>query len=593
MEYLGTIYKGSQSDIIFPVPFIELSDGATVDFYTDGDGGFSRSKDEIKIDNYMLRTTASADELNSLNDGVLNYTINTCMGKSEGDTGLYLSEPTSFVNKQYLTADGVKTINGESIVGQGNIEIQGGGGEDYIIQLGSGGTIANLNLTNEQITEVGAAINDGKKIYIVEYNKQSKYTVFEQIIYNGHITLHYGLSSYRTYMWVGDIKFVTPQRTTTFNLQSQISSNTFLFVRDINLKNNKGVDSILTNVNKKIDDTDIALAELSGNVKTVQETSQAKDIEQDKRIDTIESYAKESLGNLDELSGSVVNNYYTKTEVDEKIKNTSGGTSDSETYIWEWGSLNTGDTTFTNEQITEIENAYNDGKNIILDLNGGKIYPNSFSLIKDGNDVFISMYFLENGNNCYKWEYFNYVDNDISGQTLEVTKFMVEGDNANIKCKTITTQGHGNLDTAITNLEKKIESGSSENLQKQIDELNQGLTVEGDARKRVDDDLQQQINSVTESIPIKTSQLTNDSGYLTSVPSEYAKTADIANTYLSMTQATRLYLQKTDASKAYQPKGNYLTEHQSLEEYYTKAQTYSKSEIDTKIGDINNILESI
>ena len=45
MEYLGTIYKGSQSDIIFSVPFIELSDGATVDFYTDGDGEFSRTKD--------------------------------------------------------------------------------------------------------------------------------------------------------------------------------------------------------------------------------------------------------------------------------------------------------------------------------------------------------------------------------------------------------------------------------------------------------------------------------------------------------------------------------------------------------------------
>lgn len=332
MEYLGTIYKGSQSDIIFPVPFIELSDGATVDFYTDGDGGFSRTKDEIKIDNYMLKTTASADELNSLNDGVLNYTINTCMGKSEGDTGLYLSKPSSYVDKQYLTADGVKTINGESIVGQGNIEIQGGGGEDYVIQLGSGGTITNLNLTNEQITEVAAAINDGKKIYIVEYNKQSKYTVFEEIIYNGHITLHYGLSSYRTYMWVGDINFVTPQRNTTYNLQSQISSNTFLFARDISLKNNKGVDNILTNVQKKIDDTDIALAELSGNVKTVQETVQAKDIEQDKRIDTIESYAKESLGNLDALSGSVVNNYYTKTEVDEKIKNTSGGTSDDSNF---------------------------------------------------------------------------------------------------------------------------------------------------------------------------------------------------------------------------------------------------------------------
>ena len=338
MEYLGTIYKGSQSDIIFPVPFIELSDGATVDFYTDGDGGFSRTKDEIKIDNYMLRTTASADELNSLNDGVLNYTINTCMGKSEGDTGLYLSEPTSYVDKQYLTADGVKTINGESIVGQGNIEIQGGGG------------------SNE--------------------------------------------------------------------------------------------------------------------------------------------------------------------------------------YIWEWTSIQTGDTSFTNEQITEIENAYNDGKTIILSVYGGKIYPNSFSLSKNGKDLTIGMEFSLYPNQYYSWQYYNYVDSNVSRQWLRLTSFIKEGNNANIKCKTITTQGHGNLDTAITNLQKQIESGSSENLQNQIDTLNQGLREEGDARKKEDDDLQQQINSINERIPIKTSQLTNDSGY--------------------------------------------LTEHQSLEEYYTKGETYSKGESDGK-----------
>ena len=143
---------------------------------------------------------------------------------------------------------------------------------------------------------------------------------------------------------------------------------------------------------------------------------------------------------------------------------------------------------------------------------------------------------------------------------MELTEFIKKGNNVDIKCRTITTQGHGNLDTAITNLQKQIQSGSSENLQNQIDTLNQGLTVEGDERKKGDDDLQNQINSVNgnlqhqidninESIPRKTSQLTNDSGY--------------------------------------------LTEHQSLQEYYTKSETYSKSQIDSKIGIINNILESI
>ena len=432
MEYLGTIYKGSQSDIIFPVPFIELSDGATVDFYTDGDGGFSRTKDELKIDNYMLRTTASADELNSLNDGVLNYTINTCMGKSEGDTGLYLSEPTSYVDKQYLTADGVKTINGESIVGQGNIEIQGGGSEDY---------------------------------------------------------------------------------------------------------------------------------------------------------------------------------------------------------VWEWTSTKTGDTTFTNEQITEIENAYNDGKNIILDINGAKIYPNDFYLSKDGNDVFISMYFLT-GRNYYEWRYYNFVNN-ISGQTLGLTKFMVEGDSVDIKCETITTQGHGNLDTAITNLQKQIESGSSENLQRQIDVLNEGITVEGEARKKEVVMLQSQITSlfkgtytkgetyskteVDGKIPTSTSQLTNDSGYLTehqSLEEYYTKSQCDANyetkgySY-SKSESDTNYASKTDTytkgetySKG-ESDGKYAlktdtytkaesdTNYASKTDTYTKEETYSKSEIDSKIGDINNILESI
>lgn len=393
MEYLGTIYKGSQSDIIFPVPFIELSDGATVDFYTDGDGGFSRTKDEIKIDNYMLRTTASADELNSLNDGVLNYTINTCMGKSEGDTGLYLSEPSSYVNKQYLTADGVKTINGESIVGEGNIEIQGGGGS-----------------------------ND---------------------------------------------------------------------------------------------------------------------------------------------------------------------------YIWEWTSLRTGETSFTNEQITEIENAYNDGKNIIVDFNGGKIYPTDFSLSKDGNDVFISMNFLENGKYCYKWEYYNYVNYDMSGQTLELTEFIKKGNNVDINCRTITTQGHGNLDTAITNLQKQIESGSSENLQNQIDELNEYTRGLSDVMNKVDGELEQDINSlqrqinrVNESIPIKTSQLTNDSGYLTehqSLEEYYTKSQCDAN------YETKGYsYSKSESDTKYALKSNTYTKVESNLKYalidntYTKSQTYSKDESDGK-----------
>lgn len=413
MEYLGTIYKGSQSDIIFPVPFIELSDGATVDFYTDGDGGFSRTKDEIKIDNYMLKTTASADELNSLNDGVLNYTINTCMGKSEGDTGLYLSKPSSYVDKQYLTADGVKTINGESIVGQGNIEIQGGGGEDYIWEWNrSIDNTGTTSFTEKELLSVIDAHNNGKniiikdsnynyiypslvsvhketilsisymyrsdtyiftysqglqtqilskkeaseiyewgwwrsdmmsltggttkftievinkikqailkrKIIVINYINQYRWPVYTSYIGNHMISLEFGQANLINYEWKcqlsSDEQSITSQAVRRTLQQEQLKSTSVITINNINLANNKDVDNILTNLKSSNTITNNNINELSGNVETVQ----AKDIEQDKRIDTIESYAKESLGNLEELSGSVVNNYYTKTQCDKQYE---------------------------------------------------------------------------------------------------------------------------------------------------------------------------------------------------------------------------------------------------------------------------------
>ena len=430
MEYLGTIYKGSQSDIIFPVPFIELSDGATVDFYTDGDGGFSRSKDEIKIDNYMLRTTASADELNSLNDGVLNYTINTCMGKSEGDTGLYLSEPTSYVDKQYLTADGVKTINGESIVGQGNIEIQGGGSEDYIWEWNHTPYFTgNTNFSEEELQSVIDAHNNGKniiikhydlfiypsifevhktvlfinymyngdtyafeydsvgqsqtlskkeaseiyewgwwrsdmmsltggttkftievvnqikqailngKIIVIKYINQYRWPVYTSYIGNHMITLDFGQDRLLNYQWKcqlsSDEQSIISQTVFRTLQQEQLKSTSVITINNINLANNKDVDNILTNLKSSAETTNNNINELSGNVETVQ----AKDVEQDKRIDTIESYAKESLGNLDALSGSVVNNYYTKKEVDGKIPTSTSQLTNDSGYLTEHQSL--------------------------------------------------------------------------------------------------------------------------------------------------------------------------------------------------------------------------------------------------------------
>lgn len=378
MEYLGTIYKGSQSDIIFPVPFIELSDGATVDFYTDGDGGFSKAKDEIKIDNYMLRTTASADELNSLNDGVLNYTINTCMGKSEGDTGLYLSEPTSYVDKQYLTADNVKTINGESIVGEGNIEIQGGGSEDYIWEWGMYPyETATTDFTADELQSVLDAYESGKRI-VIKYkdNYIYPYTMdFDTVIF----TLNYNNDNdfYKfTYVKNDNSQNISKIDTSTFFIFefNRISPGTTSFTKEEIADLEKALIAkkiILISYGRFLAPALETFYALNNTIQVYffysnkyrylwqyfyRNGSQSLSMEQfayEYEISTINNNIKELQSsskitndniqelsgntitlsnNLTTLSGSVQDNYYTKTEVDDKIKNISGGTSDDSNF---------------------------------------------------------------------------------------------------------------------------------------------------------------------------------------------------------------------------------------------------------------------
>lgn len=372
MEYLGTIYKGSQSDIIFPVPFIELSDGATVDFYTDGDGGFSRTKDEIKIDNYMLRTTASADELNSLNDGVLNYTINTCMGKSEGDTGLYLSEPTSYVDKQYLTADGVKTINGESIVGQGNIEIQGGGSEDYVWEwIYTPYYTGNTNFSEEELQSVIDAHNNGKNI-IIKYNtlfiypstfEVAKTVLLIEYMYNGDTYIFEYNSDgqsqtiskkdeseiYEWAWWRSDMMSLTGG-TTNFTIdvinkiKEVISNGKLIVINYVNqyrwpvytayIGNHKitldfGQDKLLNyqwECQLSSDEQSITYQRVtrtlqqekltSRSVITINNINLANNNDVDSILTNLKSSAETTNSNINTLSGSVVNNYYTKSQCD-------------------------------------------------------------------------------------------------------------------------------------------------------------------------------------------------------------------------------------------------------------------------------------
>lgn len=476
MEYLGTIYKGSQSDIIFPVPFIELSDGATVDFYTDGDGGFSRTKAEIKIDNYMLKTTASADELNSLNDGVLNYAINTCMGKSEGDTGLYLSEPTSYVDKQYLTADGVKTINGESIVGQGNIEIQGGGSEDtYVVSLDGEDSSNKLTLTKDEIINLMAAVQEHKNIILT--NNKFTYHVFRTDISSREFQIDYGFVGFWYYHWsvsLNDYEVdVDSQKTETYIFQSQINSNTWLNARELNLKNNKGVDNILTNLRKDIF-----------------------------------------------ISGFDLSKYGLDT-----------------TYTVD-GNFDTIKTYFTTHQIKGIDTT-------------GEIFNLDFRLKTDGTLAasYINRDAFSNINN--KIYTFILSPNSDDSSKMNVQNYITSFDD--IYDKINKTSG------IVYDFDKRIFATEYD-----LNTLSGSVVNNYYTKTEVDG-----------KIPTSTSQLTNDSGYLT----EH--------------QSLEEYYTKTQCDKQYQPYGYSYSKSESDTNYASKTDTYTKAEIDTKIGDINNILETI
>ena len=72
-------------------------------------------------------------------------------------------------------------------------------------------------------------------------------------------------------------------------------------------------------------------------------------------------------------------------------------------------------------------------------------------------------------------------------------------------------------------------------------------------------------------LPSKTSQLTNDSGFLTNIPSEYVTETELnAKGYLTQHQSLAGYAKttdhytKTESDNKYQPKGNYLTSHQDI-----------------------------
>ena len=104
-----------------------------------------------------------------------------------------------------------------------------------------------------------------------------------------------------------------------------------------------------------------------------------------------------------------------------------------------------------------------------------------------------------------------------------------------------------------------------------------------------------QTDALIPSVPSKVSQLENDSNYLSSIPEEYVTDTELnAKGYLTEHQDLSAYALKTEIPTVPSLDGYATTEYvdnavshiptTDLSNYYTKAETYSKTEVDTLVA---------
>ena len=104
-----------------------------------------------------------------------------------------------------------------------------------------------------------------------------------------------------------------------------------------------------------------------------------------------------------------------------------------------------------------------------------------------------------------------------------------------------------------------------------------------------------QTDALIPSVPSKVSQLENDSNYLSSIPEEYVTETELnAKGYLTEHQDLSAYALKTEIPTVPSLDGYATTEYVNnaianvpttdLSNYYTKAETYSKTEVDTLVA---------
>ena len=105
----------------------------------------------------------------------------------------------------------------------------------------------------------------------------------------------------------------------------------------------------------------------------------------------------------------------------------------------------------------------------------------------------------------------------------------------------------------------------------------------------------EQTDALIPSVPSKVSQLENDSNYLSSIPEEYVTDTELnAKGYLTSHQDLSAYALKTEIPTVPSLDGYATTQYvdnavsniptTDLSNYYTKAETYSKTEVDTLVA---------
>ena len=91
-------------------------------------------------------------------------------------------------------------------------------------------------------------------------------------------------------------------------------------------------------------------------------------------------------------------------------------------------------------------------------------------------------------------------------------------------------------------------------------------------------------------IPTKTSDLTNDSGFLTSIPSEYITDSEMSSALSTKANTSDIPSLNGYATETFVT--NKIAEA-SLNENFDPTNYYTKTEIDNKLGNINTILDTI